>query len=381
MANQEAFNFKELSDLLKQHDGQMLIFEHGKPKLVILDPERYPNLFMDKSDVQPHEKGKILVTGGAGYIGSHTVQRLLDQGHEVIVIDNLSSGKASNVDCPLVVGDIGNPETLDKIFTENQIDAVIHFAAFIEVEESVKNPAKYFQNNVINGVTLLNTMVKYGIQKLVFSSSAGVYGEPKSFPVKEEQDCNPTNPYGESKLIFEKIIKWYQHSHGLSSVILRYFNASGASLKGNLGETRDEPSHLIPRVLRVAAQQSDELSIYGDDYQTPDGTAVRDYVHVDDLARAHVAALEKLNHDSGVFVYNVGTGVGSSVHEVVNCVMEQINRMIMTKIEPRRAGDPAILVADATKIATELGFAPKHSDLETIINTAWLWHKNRFRIK
>ncbi|MBI2607523.1 MAG: UDP-glucose 4-epimerase GalE [Candidatus Doudnabacteria bacterium] len=363
----------------------MLVFEHGEPRLVILDPKRYPNLFLDKevnpSGLEEKVRGaKILVTGGAGYIGSVAVENLLASGYDVVVLDNLSSGKASNVSCPLIVGDIGDPKTLDKLFSEHQIDAVMHFAAFVKVEESVKFPEKYFQNNVVNSLALLNSMLKHGVKKLIFSSSAAVYGQPSSIPITEKHPCFPTNPYGESKLMFEKIIQWYSKVHGISAVILRYFNAAGASISGNLGEIREDVTHLIPKVLQVAAQQEEELRIFGQDYPTFDGTAVRDYVHVDDLALAHILALDKLTKDQGVFTYNIGTGTGYSVNQVVDCIMEQTGKMIMTEHAPRREGDPASLVADASLAFSELGFAAQYSDLPTIVDTAWSWHKKRFRL-
>ncbi|MDP4001222.1 MAG: UDP-glucose 4-epimerase GalE [bacterium] len=375
MTDFKGFNVQELEELLEQHDGQMLIFENGQAKAVILDPNRYPNLFQEEQ-----KKGKILVTGGAGYVGSTTVETLLEEGHDVVVLDNLYSGKASNVSCPMIVGDVGDSKILDKIFSENKIDTVIHFAAFSKVEESVNYPEKYFHNNVVNGITLLNSMNKYGVKNLIFSSTAAVYGDPTEVPITEEHECVPTSPYGESKLIFEKIIKWYANAHDLSAVIFRYFNAAGASISGNLGETREEVTHIIPKTLRVAARQDEELKIFGHDYPTFDGTAIRDYVHVNDLALAHVLALHKLEKDKGVFIFNIGTGEGHSVNQVVDCVMEQTGKMVMTEYEERRVGDPAMLVADVTKAANELGFVTQFSDLETIIDTAWVWHKNRFRL-
>lgn len=318
---------------------------------------------------------KILVTGGAGYIGSHTVKLLQESGREVLVLDNLSTGHASAVTCPLIVGDLSDKALLNKIFTEYEIEAVVHFAASLIVEESVRLPAKYFENNVTNGLNLLNAMTSHGIDKIIFSSTAAVYGEPHYVPVDENHPKVPINPYGESKLMFEKILKWYEKAYALSSISLRYFNASGASLDSSLGENKEEVTHLIPRVLKVASRHLDSLSVYGNDYPTSDGTAVRDYIHVLDLATAHLLALDKLDKDAGCFSYNVATGKGYSVKEVACTAMEITNRMIPLQYEARRVGDPAILIADASKIKSELGFEPKHSDLETILSSTWNWHK------
>ncbi|MBX4191183.1 MAG: UDP-glucose 4-epimerase GalE [Candidatus Doudnabacteria bacterium] len=319
--------------------------------------------------------GKILVTGGAGYIGSHTVKLLQSLGHNVIVFDNLSTGHAARVSCPLVVGDLSDKKLLDKIFHEYEISAVIHFAASIIVEESVLFPDKYFENNVANGLNLLDIMAKRGVHKLIFSSSAAVYGEPHYVPVDEEHPKKPLNPYGETKWIFEKILRWYGEAFGISSVSLRYFNAAGASVDASIGEDAPVTTHLISKVLRVAARQEDSLKIFGNDYPTPDGTCLRDYIHVEDLAEAHRLALQKLETEPGVFNYNVGTGKGRSVNEVVNACMEITKRMIPIQYSPRRPGDPAVLVADASKIQNELGFVAKYSDLDTIIKTAWVWHQ------
>lgn len=365
--------YKELEELLSQSNGKYVVFdEANKPKLIVLDPLKHPQFLVTDSG-----KPKILITGGAGYIGSHTTALLQKEGYECIVLDNLSTGFADSVSCKLIMGDMGDSNLLDKIFTENNISAVIHFAASIIVEESVKFPEKYFQNNLINTVNLVNSMVRNGVKRMVFSSSAAVYGNPLHIPVNENEPTNPTNPYGETKLLAEKILSWYSICHGLSSIALRYFNASGASLDGTLGEKKDVVSHLIPRVLRVAAKQDDSLQIYGYDYPTKDGTAVRDYVHVEDLARAHIMALQKLEKDAGHFVYNIGAGKGYTVAEVVEAVMEVTGKMVPIENAPRRAGDPAALVADAKKISKELGFITEHSDLPVIIKTAWDWHKSR----
>jgi UDP-glucose 4-epimerase len=323
------------------------------------------------------EPKKILVSGGAGYIGSHTVKLLTEQGFDVIVFDNLSSGHAGSISTPLIVGDLSDKALLNRIFSEYQFDAVVHFAGSLIVEESMLLPGKYFENNITNGLNLLNAMAANGVSKLVFSSSAAVYGEPHYQPIDENHPKMPLNPYGETKLMFEKILKWYSVAHDLSSVSLRYFNAAGASLDASLGEDKQNVTHLVPRVLRVAARQQEVLGIYGNDYDTTDGTCVRDYIHVLDLAEAHALALRKLGNDNGNFAYNVASGVGHSVSEVVSVSMEITGKMIPIEYEPRRPGDPASLVADATKIQTELGFIAKHSDLRTIISTAWAWHQKQ----
>lgn len=318
---------------------------------------------------------KILVTGGAGYIGSHTVKLLQEQGLEPVVLDNLSTGHAHAVSCPLIVGDLHDRELVHRIFAEYEFDAVIHFAGSLIVEESMLLPGKYFENNIVNGLNLLNAMAATGVSKLIFSSTAAVYGEPRYLPIDEDHPRLPLNPYGETKLMFEKILKWYFSAHDLSSVSLRYFNASGASLDGSLGEEKQHVTHLIPRVLRVAARQQEALDIYGSDYPTADGTCIRDYIHVLDLAQAHILALKKLDSESGNFAYNVASGRGHSVAEVVDAAMEVTGKMIPIAYAPRRPGDPAALVADAHKIRSELGFQAKYSDLNTIISTAWAWHQ------
>ncbi|MBI2355830.1 MAG: UDP-glucose 4-epimerase GalE [Candidatus Doudnabacteria bacterium] len=361
--------FQELEELLKEHNGEFLVFDNERPRLVILDPQKYDNFGLADSS-----SGKILVTGGAGYIGSHVVLALQKLGSSVVVIDDLSTGSMESIGGKLVVGSLADTNLLKEIFSRNQIEVVLHFAGSIIVEESVLNPSKYFQNNVVNGLNLLNCMVQFGVKKLVYSSSAAVYGNPQTVPIREEHPCQPTNPYGETKLIFEKILNWYQQSHGIASVILRYFNAAGADPDGKLGENHPVETHLIPRILRVASRQEEVLKIFGTDYPTADGTAVRDYIHVADLADAHILALNKLEQEAGCFTYNVGTGVGHSVKEVVDAAMELTGKMVMIDPSPRRPGDPAVLVADADRIKHELGFRPKYSDLSTIIAHAWNWH-------
>lgn len=367
--------FQELEDLLKEHNGEFLVFDNERPRLVILDPQKYDSLGINDAGTS-----KILVTGGAGYIGSHVVQALQKAGYNVLVLDDLSTGSADTVTSKLVVGSLSNTDLLKQVFSQNKIDAVMHFAGSIIVEESVLNPSKYFQNNVANSLNLLNCMVQFGVKKFVYSSSAAVYGNPQKVPIKEESPCYPTNPYGETKLIFEKILKWYGQAHDISAVTLRYFNAAGADPEGRLGENHPIETHLIPKILKVASQQEEVLKIFGSDYPTQDGTAVRDYIHVTDLASAHILALNKLHEESGSFVYNVGTGQGRSVKEVVDAVMEVTGKMIMIEHSPRRPGDPAVLVADAAKIRDELGFQASYSDLSTIIATAWNWHKKLYNL-
>lgn len=323
---------------------------------------------------QMSNSSKILVTGGAGFVGAHTVKHLQTLNRDVYVLDNLSTGHASRVKCPLIIGDLSDKSLLEKIFTEYKFDSVVHFAGSVIVEESVLFPDKYFVNNIANGLNLLDVMARHKVGKLIFSSGAGVYGEPHYVPVDEEHSKKPLNPYGESKWIFEKILKWYGEAFGISSVSLRYFHAAGASLDATLGEDTPVAPHLISKVLRIAAKQEEVLKIFGNDYPTFDGTCIRDYVHVEDLAVAHGLALQKLDEEVGVFNYNVSSGKGRSVAEVVNTCMEITRRMIPIEYWPRRPGDPAVLVVDATKIQNELGFTPLHSDLETIIKTAWSWH-------
>ena len=365
-----AFNSQELEDLLAKNDGSYLVFEGDKPKFVVLDPVRYPHFAnFDKS------RRNILVTGGAGYIGSHVVLELLEAGLNPIIFDNLSNSAVPNFGCPFVVGDLENTELLDKVFEEYNIEAVVHLGGSIIVEESVLLPGKYFHNNVVAGINLLNAMLRHGINKLVFSSSAAVYGNPRYVPIDEVHACEPTNPYGETKLIFEKILNWYHKAHDLSVVAFRYFNAAGADPKQRTGERHFIETHLVPRVLQVAAKQAESVKIYGHDYPTADGTAIRDYVHVSDIASAHVLAIQKLQQEPGCYIYNIGTGKGYSVAEIVDKVVEVTQRMVPIEQLDRRMGDPPILVADSKKVQAELGLKLQHSDLDTIIRTAWSWHK------
>jgi UDP-glucose-4-epimerase GalE len=321
---------------------------------------------------------RVLVTGGAGYIGSQTAKALATAGHEGVVLDNLVTGHREAVKWgPFVEGDLGDKDLLAKIFKEHRIEAVIHFAASLLVGESVTNPQKYFWNNVVNTLLLLDAMKAGGVKHIVFSSSAAVYGSPEKLPIPEDHPMRPVSPYGDSKLCMERAIRWYCVAYGLRGVALRYFNAAGADLEGELGEEHDPESHLIPLVVKAALGQRPDVEVYGTDYSTPDGTAIRDYIHVVDLADAHVRALEYLAGGGESTELNLGTGEGHSVREVVACVGKLCDGRVPAKDAPRRAGDPAVLVADPSKARQVLGWQPQHSDLDTIIQSAWKWHSSR----
>jgi UDP-glucose-4-epimerase GalE len=323
---------------------------------------------------------RVLVTGGAGYIGSQTAKALASAGHESVVLDNLVTGHREAVKWgPFIEGDVGDKELLAKIFTEHRIEAVIHFAASLLVGESVKNPQKYFWNNVVNTLSLLDEMKACGVKPIVFSSSAAAYGNPVKVPIPEDHPTNPVNPYGESKLCMERAIRWYGVAYGLRGAALRYFNAAGADLDGELGEEHDPESHLIPLVVQAALGQRPDVEVYGTDYPTPDGTAIRDYIHVVDLADAHLRALEYLADEGESTELNLGTGKGHSVREVVAGVGKVCGGRVPAKDAPRRAGDPAVLVADPSKARQVLGWQPQHSDLDTIIQSAWTWHSSKGR--
>lgn len=319
---------------------------------------------------------KILITGGAGYIGSFMVKHLLDRGDEVSVIDSLERGHKEAIDqrAKFYQGNLLEKEFVAKVFSENKFDAVINFAGFISMGESMKNPYIYFENNVFASLNLMEEMVKTDSNNFIFSSSAGVYGNPVKIPIPEDHQTNPTNPYGESKLMVEKLMKWYQITHGLNCVALRYFNAAGAALDGSMGENHSPESHLIPNIIS-AMLKAESFKLFGTDYKTKDGTCVRDYIHVLDLVEAHVLAIEKLTKDKGMYVYNVGTGNGYSNKEVIEMVKKVSGQVLNVEESPRRPGDADELVADVTRIKSELGFNPKYSDLETIVSSAWQWHK------
>jgi UDP-glucose 4-epimerase len=319
----------------------------------------------------------ILVTGGAGYIGSHTVLYLKQRGEEVIVLDNLQKGHRDAVlDAKFYKGDLKDDAILDQIFKTHHIDAVIHFAANSLVGESVEKPIEYYDNNVIGTYHLVKKMIEHGVKKIVFSSTAATYGNPVRVPIQEDDPTVPTNPYGDTKLAIEKMLKWADGAYGLKSVSLRYFNAAGADPEGRIGEDHTPETHLIPIVLQVALGQRDKVSIFGDDYPTEDGTCIRDYIHVMDLAEAHYLALQKLNNTNESGVYNLGNGKGFSVKEVIETCRKVTKRDIPVEIAPRRAGDPAVLIASSEKAKRELGWEPKYPSLEEIITHAWNWHKN-----
>lgn len=319
---------------------------------------------------------KILVTGGAGYIGSFMVKEAIGKNFEVVVVDSLERGHRNAIDIrvKLVLGDLKDKKFVERIFSKDKFDAVIHFAGYISMAESVSNPYIYFENNVGASLNIIEGMVKNRVNNFIFSSSAGVYGNPLEIPIKENHQKNPTNPYGESKLIVEKILSWYRKIFGLNFISLRYFNACGASLDGKMGEQHFPETHLIPNTINAMLNKT-QLILYGDDYDTFDGTCVRDYIHVIDLVEAHLLAISKLKNDGGGFFYNIGTGKGHSNKEIIDMVRKISGSEINVKIAQRRPGDAAILIADPALIKKSLGFRPKHSDLDSIIRSALKWHK------
>jgi UDP-glucose 4-epimerase len=320
----------------------------------------------------------ILVTGGAGYIGSHYVLYERSRGSEVVVLDNLIYGHREAVlDAPLVIGDLTQRDVLDRVFKEYDIDAVVHFAAFASVNESVSFPERYYHNNVAGTMTLLDAMRDHGVKHFVFSSSCATYGNPVYVPMDEKHPQNPINPYGDSKFICEKMMSAYDHAHGLRFVSLRYFNAAGADPEGRIGESHEPETHLIPIILQVAHGSRDKVTVYGTDYDTPDGTCIRDYIHILDLAQAHALALDRLRAGSDSAFYNLGSETGFSVREVIDLCEDVTERGINTVDGPRRAGDPPRLVASAAKAKAELGWSPKYLDLRNVVETAWNWERNR----
>jgi UDP-glucose-4-epimerase GalE len=321
---------------------------------------------------------RILVTGGAGYIGSHTVHLLIQSGYDPVVADNLSRGHRHNVDAKrLRVLDLADTDGLEQLMRSEGVQAVIHFAAFMAVGESVREPELYFSNNVGGSLSLFTAMQRAGVNRLVFSSTAAYYGNPERVPIPEDAPAAPVSPYGESKVIVEKILRWLDQYRGLRGISLRYFNASGADPEAGLGEEHDPETHLIPLLLRAVAT-GQPITIFGNDYATPDGTCIRDYIHVSDLAGAHIVALESLLAGGPSGAFNVGTGKGQSVLEVLRAVEEVTGRKVPHTIGPRRAGDPPSLVADSTKLRRTLGWEPRYTEIRDIVATAWKFQrKNR----
>ena len=321
---------------------------------------------------------KILVVGGAGYIGSHMVRELLDQGYDPLVFDNLSTGHVWAVpEGRLIRGDLCDACALERLFAENCFDAVLHFASFIQVGESVTAPLKYYRNNVANTLNLLAAMEKAGVMRFVFSSTAAVYGTPAEIPISETAPLHPENPYGRSKLMMEEILADCEHAWGLQSACLRYFNAAGAHPSSEIGEAHDPESHIIPIVLQVALGKREFITINGDDYATPDGTCIRDYVHVCDLAQAHILALEALLAGRGSMTCNLGNGTGYSIREVIEVCRKVTGHPIPVRTGPRRPGDPALLVASSLRMMQEFGWRPRFAQLEAIVASAWQWHSKR----
>ncbi|MEG9295974.1 UDP-glucose 4-epimerase GalE [Mangrovibacillus sp. Mu-81] len=319
----------------------------------------------------------ILITGGAGYIGSHTVRYFLDQNEDVIIVDNLQSGFKESVTVDYFYNiDLRDKNELDKVFKCHNIEAVIHFAANSLVGESMEKPYEYYHNNVYGMMCLLDVMKENSVDKIVFSSTAAVYGEPKQIPITEEDETNPSNTYGETKLAMEKMMKWFDQAYGTKFVSLRYFNAAGAHESGNIGENHDPETHLIPLILEVPLGKREKIYVFGEDYPTEDGTCVRDYIHVIDLASAHYLALEYLRKENTSNVFNLGNGSGYSVREVIEVSRKITEHLIPAEVKDRRAGDPAVLIASSEKAQSVLGWQPKFHSLEKIIKDAWNWHRD-----
>lgn len=319
----------------------------------------------------------ILIIGGAGYIGSHTVKYFLQQNEDVIIVDNLLTGHKKAISTNKFYNvDIRDKENLDKVFKENNIEAVIHFAANSLVGESMVKPYEYYHNNVYGMMCLLDVMKQNNVDKIVFSSTAATYGEPKNIPILESDDTNPTNTYGETKLAMEKMMKWFDNAYGTKYVSLRYFNAAGAYFDGSIGEDNKTETHLIPLILQVPLGKREHISIFGYDYDTKDGTCIRDYIHVMDLASAHYKALQYLRNGNNSDTFNLGNGNGYSVKEVIDVARSVTKHDIKAVIEPRRSGDPAVLIASSDKAKTILGWKPEFDSLEKIIQDAWNWHSN-----
>lgn len=329
-----------------------------------------------EAEVPAIRQETILVVGGAGYIGSHMVKMLIDRGFRVVTLDNLATGHRQSVlGGDFVQGDAGDWPLLERLFTAYAFAGVMHFASHIQVGESVTDPAKYYRNNVSNTLVLLDAMRKYGVRHFIFSSSAAVYGEPLAVPITESHPKNPINPYGRSKWMIEEVLADYDLAYGLRSVCFRYFNAAGADPGGAIGECHTPETHLIPLVLMAASGRRPQVKLFGEDYDTPDGTCIRDYVHVNDLCQAHLLALESLLQSGGNAAFNLGNGGGFSVREVIDTAERVTGRKIPVVVAPRRAGDPARLVADASLAQRELGWRPQFSELEQIIHHAWQWEQ------
>lgn len=319
----------------------------------------------------------ILITGGAGYIGSHTVKYFLDKNEEIVVVDNLQSGHRQSVDIENFYQiDLRDREKLDKVFKTHQVEAVIHFAANSLVGESMSKPFEYYHNNVYGMMCLLDIMKDNEVNKIVFSSTAATYGEPKNIPILEEDENSPTNTYGETKLAMEKMMKWFEKGYGTKFVSLRYFNAAGAHEGGNIGEDHDPETHIIPLILQVPLGKREKIHIFGEDYPTKDGTCIRDYIHVMDLASAHYLALEYLRNENPSEIFNLGNGNGHSVKQVLDVARHVTKHPISAEVKERRAGDPAILIASSEKAKKTLGWEPKFDSLEKIITDAWNWHRH-----
>ena len=318
----------------------------------------------------------ILVTGGAGYVGSHTVAALVERGANTIVIDNLEKGHKAAIwpGAKFYEGDLRDVSLISKIFAQNPITAVVHFAAYSLVAESVENPAKYYDNNVAGTLQLLKIMNSHNVKSIVFSSTASTYGEPESIPVTETAPERPVNPYGESKLAVERMLKWFDGAYGIKHVILRYFNVAGAHESAKIGEDHNPETHLIPMILQTALGKRESFDLYGDDYPTPDGTCIRDYIHAMDLADAHILALEKLESEPTSAIYNLGSGSGFSNREILETAKKITGIDIPVRFVARRAGDPPVLVASSDKIKQQLGWNPTRTHIDNIISTAWAWH-------
>jgi UDP-glucose 4-epimerase len=317
---------------------------------------------------------KILIVGGAGYIGSHMVKKLAKAGHDVITLDNLSYGYRDAVRYGIFVkGDLGDRSILDNLFSNHQVDAVMHFAGFIQVGESVQKPSMYYHNNVVNTITLLDAMLAHEVNNFIFSSTAAIFGEPDYTPIDEKHRKAPINPYGHSKLMIEQVLEDYDKAYGLRATCLRYFNAAGADPDGELGERHVPETHLIPLILQAASGRREDIKVFGDDYATDDGTCVRDYIHINDLCDAHSLALEHMIETDQSARFNLGNGKGFSVKQVIDVAKQVSGKDFTVTVEPRRAGDPAVLVADSTLARETLNWQPQFADLESIVETAWQW--------